>query len=125
MKEPKEDITESIGDLQILKELAFEEPYTNVGKKSAIHVRTESRGRSGKEGIMTIARTYDQDKTVTEDIREYSLFRVDDRIYVKAEDILTILGNLLEGHVSRTPQFRAEFFPALPPYLKQETATLT
>ncbi len=106
-------ITRKTGDLRILKELAFEEPYVYAGKKDKIYVETNFDGKSKRKGRTAITRIYKKkDNRTIMETKVYSVFRVDERMYVKAGDVLGEYEYLSEKYASSTPQVKIDFYPS-------------
>lgn len=112
-KETK-NIARSTGDLDILKELAFKEPYEYVRGGAGIRVATETTDKSAK-GNTRILRLSKGD---TQEERVYPVFNNEGKVYVRVGNVLDTLGMLTQRHTSTPTQLKIDLFAAPPAYLR-------
>jgi hypothetical protein len=106
------NITANTGDLDILKELAFEEPYEYIRGEAGVRVTTDEVGKIGKTKILRLS------KDGTQEERMYSVFNSEDGVYVGVGDVSDTLEMLIQRHSSTPTQVKIDFFPAHPVYLR-------
>ncbi len=104
------NIAASNGDLDILKVLAFEQPYQLMRKGLGINVSTESYGKKGKIIISRIS------KDGTEE-RAYSVLENEGIVYASANDIKDTIERLTWKHTQSPTFLKIDFFAAPPKYL--------
>lgn len=112
--ESKKNIVGSTGDLQILKYLAFKETYESKRGGASITVDTETTVKKGKKGKTKIERIA---KNGIKILREYHVYKSDDKVYVRANDIKGILKKLAEKTGLPKTEVKIDFFPPAPNYL--------
>lgn len=108
------NIVASNGDLDILKELAFKEPYEYIRGGSGVRVATETKDKSAK-GKTEIVRV---SKDGAEDVRVYPVFDNDGKVYVRVESVLDTLRIITKQFSSTSTQLKVDLFAAPPVYLK-------
>ncbi len=109
-------ITKNTGDLNMLKELAFDEnPDKSIWRKEKLNVSTQSVDGYYEMGKTTISRQCEDNW----EQRTYSVFREDNKIYVNISDVSDILRMLTQEHTSYPTRLKIDFFPALSAYLRQ------
>lgn len=109
------NIAASNGDLDILKELAFKDPYEFLRGEAGLRVATDITDKVGKKGIVKITRLY---KDGSEQVRAYSVFGSEGRLYIKVNDIMHAMQILTQQHTSIPTQLKIDFFAAPPSYLR-------
>ena len=105
------NIATSTGDLTIIKSLAFGDEYTFKRGRYGIHVYTQPAPGGG---LLTIERFLGE----KDDQRQYSLLRVDDKVYVGIANIIKTIDHLRQIHTNNDTQLKIDFFASPPEYLK-------
>ncbi|MEA3343319.1 MAG: hypothetical protein U9Q92_04075 [archaeon] len=114
-KETK-NITGNTGDLNILRELAFEEnPDEYIWRKEELNVNTQPADGNYEMGKTTISRQHEDNW----EQRAYSVLREGNKIYVSISDVSDILRMLTQEHTSHPTRLKINFFPAHSAYLRQ------
>ena len=109
-------ITQNTGDLNILRELAFEEnPDKSIWRKEELNVNTRPADGNYEIGKTTISRLREDNW----EQRTYSVLREDNKIYVNISDVSDILRILTQKHTSYPTRLKIDFFPAHSAYLRQ------
>jgi hypothetical protein len=108
------NITASNGDLDILKELAFKDPYEYMREGAGIRVSTETTDKSakGKTKIVRLSKDGSQEERV------YPVFDNEGKVYVRVGNVLDTLGMLTQQHTSTPTKLKIDLFAAPPAYLR-------
>lgn len=112
VREKTKSVTKDYGDLDIVKDFAFKDPYLAMRAGVGIQVRTDMNG--SQKGKLVIGKF---SKSGSEE-RSYKVFDNEGKVYVSVNDVMATIEKLKKDYTSVSTEQKIDFFAALPQHLR-------